>query len=186
MIRKKANLHAGSLLIFANVSADMNAPLSQYQTLNELYAGLTENLVAELRKLENTRACHAGSKLMTCGELPHDLIILAEGQAEIMLPCPKGAISLGMVTPGKVLGLKALMTGERAETDIVCLSPCTVTLLSGTRFLEQLRSHPEIYYVVAKILSADLQQADRVLKQASRRVHRMQRGRFAEEAKIVQ
>jgi len=164
----------------------MNAPLPQYQTLNELYASLTENVVAELRKLENTRACHAGSKLMTCGELPHDLIILAEGQAEIMLPCPKGAISLGMVTPGKVLGLKALMTGERAETDIVCLSPCTVTLLSGTRFLEQLRSHPEIYYVVAKILSADLQQADRVLKQASRRVHRMQRGRFAEEAKIVQ
>jgi len=164
----------------------MNAPLPQYQTLNELYASLTENVVAELRKLENTRACHAGSKLMTCGELPHDLIILAEGQAEIMLPCPKGAISLGMVTPGKVLGLKALMTGERAETDIVCLSPCTVTLLSGTRFLEQLRSHPEIYYVVAKILSADLQQADRVLKQASRRAHRMQRGRFAEEAKIIQ
>jgi len=164
----------------------MNAPLPQYQTLNELYASLTENVVAELRKLENTRACHAGSKLMTCGEFPHDLIILAEGQAEIMLPCPKGAISLGMVTPGKVLGLKALMTGERAETDIVCLSPCTVTLLSGTRFLEQLRSHPEIYYVVAKILSADLQQADKVLKQASRRVHRMQRGRLADEAKIIQ
>jgi CRP-like cAMP-binding protein len=90
------------------------------------------------------------------------------------------------VAPGKVLGLKALMTGEGAETDIVCLSPCTVTLLSGNRFLEQLRSHPEIYYVVAKILSADLQQADRVLKLASRRVHRAQRRRFAEEAKMVQ
>ena len=39
---------------------------------------------------------------------------------------------------------------------------------------------------LAKILSADLQQADRVLKQASRRVHRMQRGRLAEEVKIIQ
>ena len=172
--------------MFANVSADMNAPLSQHQTLNELYAGLTEHLVAELRKLEHTRACLAGSKLMTCGELPHDLMILAEGHAEILLPCPKHTISLGMVAPGKVLGLKALMTGEGAETDIVCLSPCTVTLLPGARFLEQLRSHPEIYYLVAKILSADLQQADKVLKQASRKVHRIQRGRFAEEAKIIQ
>lgn len=172
--------------MFANVSADMNAPLSQHQTLNELYAGLTENLVAELRKLEHTRACQAGSKLMTCGELPHDLMILAEGHAEILLPCPKHTISLGMVAPGKVLGLKALMTGEGAETDVVCLTPCTVTLLPAARFLEQLRSHPEIYYVVAKILSVDLQQADKVLKQVSRKVHRMQRGRFAEEAKIVQ
>jgi CRP-like cAMP-binding protein len=164
----------------------MNAPLLQHQILNELYAGLAEHLVAELGKLENTRACHAGTKLMTCGELPRDLMILAEGQAEVLLPCPKRTISLGIVAPGKVLGLKALMTGEGAETDIVCLSPCTVTLLPGARFLEQLRSHPEIYYVVAKILSADLQQADKVLKQASRRVHRMQRGRFAEEAKIIQ
>jgi CRP-like cAMP-binding protein len=163
----------------------MNAPLLQHQILNELYAGLAEHLVAELGKLENTRACHAGSKLMTCGELPRDLMILAEGQAEVLLPCPKRTISLGIVAPGKVLGLKALMTGEGAETDIVCLSPCTVTLLPGARFLEQLRSHPEIYYVVAKILSADLQQADKVLKQASRRVHRAQRGRF-EEAKIIQ
>jgi CRP-like cAMP-binding protein len=172
--------------MFANVSADMNVTLPQHHTLNELYASLTEDLVAELRKLEQTRTCHAGSKLMNCGELPHDLMILAAGQAEILLPCPRHTISLGMVAPGKVLGLKALMTGEGAETDIVCLTPCTVTLLSGTRFLEQLRSHPEIYYVVAKILSADLQQADKVLKQASRRVHRMQRGRLADEAKIIQ
>ena len=172
--------------MFANVSADMNAPLPQYQTSNELYAGLTEHLVAELRKLEQTQVCHAGSKLMTCGQLPHDLMILVEGQAEVLLPCPRHTISLGMVAPGKVLGLKALMTGEGAETDILCLSRCTVTLLPGNRFLEQLRSHPEIYYVVAKILSADLQQADKVLKQASRRVHRTQRDRLPDEAKIVQ
>lgn len=172
--------------MFANVSADMNVTLPQHHTMNELYAGLTEDLVAELGKLEQTRACHAGSKLMTCGELPHDLMILAAGQAEILLPCPRYTISLGMVAPGKVLGLKALMTGEGAETDIVCLTPCTVTLLSGARFLEQLRLHPEIYYVVAKILSADLQQADKILKQASRRTHRMQRGRLADEAKIIQ
>lgn len=164
----------------------MNAPLSQYQILNELYAGLTENLVAELRKLENTRTCHAGSKLMTCGELPHDLMILTGGQAEILLPCPTRTISLGLVAPGKVLGLKALMTAEGAETDVVCVSPCTVTLIPGARFMEQLRSHPEIYYLLAKILSADLQQADKVLKQASRRLHRTPRGRFAEQVKIIQ
>ena len=75
--------------MLAKVSAHMNAPLSQYQMLNELYAGLTENVVTELRKLENTRTCHAGSKLMTCGELPHDLMILTGDKLKYCFLVPR-------------------------------------------------------------------------------------------------
>jgi len=161
--------------MIVNMGADMNTTLPQYQTLNELYAGLADDLVSELRMLEHTRVYRAGSRLMTCGEMPQNLMILAAGEAEILLPCPRHSISLGVTAPGKVFGLKALMTGEPVETDIVCVTPSTVTLLPGSQFLELLRSHPELYFVVAKILSADLQQADKVLKHSSRRSHRAAR-----------
>jgi CRP-like cAMP-binding protein len=168
----------------ANTSANMNASHPQ-QTLNELYAGLADPLVAELRKLELKQVYRAGTKLMTFGELPQYIMILETGEAEILLPCPRRAISLGSAPPGKVLGLKALMAGEALETDIVCVTPCSATLLPGSRFLEVLRSHPEIYYVVAKILSADLQRADKVLKHTTRRAHRAPRVKFAGEMKTV-
>jgi CRP-like cAMP-binding protein len=37
-------------------------------------------------------------------------------------------------------------------------------------FLELLKNHPEIYFAVAKVLSADLQIADHILRNHSRRV----------------
>lgn len=172
--------------MIANMGTDMNAPLSQSQPLNVLYAGLADPLVAELRKLEHTRAYRAGSRLITCGEVPQNLMILTAGEAEILLPCPSHAISLGLASPGKVFGLKALMTGESAETDIVCVTSCTLTLLAGSRFLELLRSHPELYFVVAKILSADLQLADRVLKHTSKRFHRASRGAHINHVNTVE
>jgi CRP-like cAMP-binding protein len=170
----------------ANASANMNATHPQHEALNELYAGLADHLVAELRRLELKQVYRAGTRLMTCGELPRQIMILETGEAEILLPCPRRAVSLGAAAPGKVLGLKALMAGEAVETDIVCVTSCSVALLPGSGFLELLRSHPEIYYVVAKILSADLQQADKVLKHTTRRIHRAPRGKFASQIKTIQ
>lgn len=171
--------------MIANMIADTNTTSLQYPAPNELYAGLADYLVSQLRALEFSRSYRAGTRLMACGEVPQDLMILTGGEAEILLPCSRHAISLGMVAPGKVFGLKALMTGEGTETDIVCVSPCTLTLLPGGRFLEMLRSHPEIYFMVAKILSSDLQQADKVLKHTSRRMRRSPRSKFVGEAESL-
>lgn len=158
-----------------NITSPMQTPLSQCQPENELYAGLAEELVTELRALEVTKAFGAKSRLLSFGEVPSHLLILKEGNAEILLHCSKREISLDVAGPGKVFGLKAIMTGDAVETDIVSVTPCVLTLIPAARFLDLLRSHPEIYYVVARILSADLQRADKVLKHTSRGITRAPR-----------
>lgn len=158
-----------------NISAPMQTPLSQCPQENELYAGLAEQLVTELRGMEETKAFGARSRLLSFGEVPSHLMILKEGKAEILLHCSKRAISLDTAAPGKVFGLKAIMTGDSAETDVVCVTPCVLTLIPAARFLALLRRHPEIYYMVAKILSADLQRADKVLKHTARGITRASR-----------
>ncbi|HLK54817.1 MAG TPA: hypothetical protein VKU42_15260, partial [Candidatus Angelobacter sp.] len=58
-------------------------------------------------------------------------------------------------------------------TDVTCVEPCNITILPRDVFLDLLKSHPEIYFAVAKVLSADLQIADRILRNHPRRTARV-------------
>ena len=60
--------------------------------------------------------------------------------------------------------MRTAISGELPEVDVTCLEPCSITTVPRDIFLGLLKSHPEIYFAVAKVLSADLQIADRILR----------------------
>jgi CRP-like cAMP-binding protein len=71
---------------------------------------------------------------------------------------------------GKVFGMPAAISGRLPQVDVTCLEPCSITTVPRDVFLDLLKCHPEIYFAVAKVLSADLQIADRILRNHPRRM----------------
>jgi CRP/FNR family transcriptional regulator, polysaccharide utilization system transcription regulator len=136
---------------------------------NELYANLSSHVQRQLADQERSATVSPGSKLIQFGVSPNQLIILNSGLAEITVPIAGKPVSLGTVGPGKVLGLRSIMCGEVPEVDVTCLEDCDITLVSCDVFLEVLRRNPEMYFAVAKVLSADLKMAQAFLREKTNR-----------------
>lgn len=137
---------------------------------NELYATLRVELRDELAQHEQLMTVPEGATLIDHGVLPDRLVILNSGTVRVSVPSPKRAASITTRQEGKVFGMRAAISGELPEIDVICIEPCNITILPRDVFLDLLKSHPEIYFAVAKVLSADLQIADRILRNHPRRV----------------
>jgi CRP-like cAMP-binding protein len=136
---------------------------------NELYALLRAELRHELAQHEQFTTVPGGTILINQGILPDHLVILNAGTVRISVPCVQHAASLITGQQGKVFGMRAAISGELPEIEVTCLEPCKITTVPRDVFLGLLKSHPEIYFAVASILSADLQIADRILRNHRRR-----------------
>jgi CRP-like cAMP-binding protein len=89
---------------------------------------------------------------------------------EITLDCrSRHPASLGYSGAGKVFGMRATVSGELPEIDVTCLESCSITTVPRDVFLAFLKSNPQAYFAVAKVLSSDLQIADRILRGHTRR-----------------
>ena len=137
---------------------------------NELYAMLRAELRHELAQHEQLKTLPEGAILIDHGILPDHLVILNSGTVRVSVPSPKRAASLTTGQQGKVFGMRAAISGELPEIDVTCVEPCNITILPRDVFLDLLKSHPEIYFAVARVLSADLQIADRILRNYPRRI----------------
>lgn len=146
----------------------MDSTVTSNQHANELYASLSPELVALLRECESPAMLKAGMPLIRHGKDPDQLVIVRSGEVRLSLPSQGNAVVLGIAGPGKVLGLRCLVSGELPEIDALCMRDCSVATISRGRFMDVLKKHPEIYFAIAKVLSADLGFAEHHLKNTSR------------------
>ncbi len=137
---------------------------------NELYAPLRAELRHELAQHEQRMTVPEGAILIDHGVLPRYLVTLDSGTVTISVPSPKRVTSMTMAQQGKVFGMRAAISGELPEIDVTCVEQCNITILPRDVFLGLLKIYPEIYLSVARVLSADLQIADRILRNHPRRV----------------
>jgi CRP-like cAMP-binding protein len=101
---------------------------------------------------------------------PENLVIVNEGKVEITLDCrSRHPASLGYSGAGKVFGMRATVSGELPEIDVTCMESCSITTVPRDVFLALLKNNPQAYFAVAKVLSSDLQIADRILRGNARR-----------------
>lgn len=121
-----------------------------------------------MRPLEEIKTLAAGSALLTADSPVRNVIILTKGSVEVSVPAGSRSISMAVAREGKVFGLRAIVTGLPPEINVTCLDECTVTLLPRDEFLKLLREYPQIYFAVAKVLSADLKLAQNLLCQMAR------------------
>jgi CRP-like cAMP-binding protein len=135
---------------------------------NELYSGLSPDVLQELGKLAQATTVAQGGKLVRHGVRPEQLIILNSGKVEITVPAEGKTLALGTAGPGKVFALRAIVAGEPSEIEVTALEKCSLTVLPAEAFLSVLRRNPEMYLAVVKVLSGDLQKADSFLRQKAR------------------
>jgi len=136
--------------------------------LNELFAGLAPAVVEELTKHEERETIPAGTKLISQGAMPEHLIFIEEGSVEISVPAGDKALCLNMVGSGKVLGLRAIVATVLPEIDATAVKQCAIVRIPKGIFLEVLKQHPEMYFAISKVLSNDLNTAERVLRELPR------------------
>ena len=143
-------------------------PLENLRT-NELYAMLPAELREKLGKHEQSVTLPEGTKLIEHGVLPDRLFILNSGTVKISVPCPRKFASFTTEQAGKVFGMRPAISGELPDVDVICVKPCSLTLLPRDIFITLLKTRPEMYFAVAKVLSADLRIANHILRNQSYR-----------------
>lgn len=136
---------------------------------NELYASLPSEIREELERHESHVTMARGQRLLECGVLPQQIMILSSGTVEISVPSAEDEVSLGIAGPGKVFGMRAAVSGEGPEIDVTTLENCEVTVIPAPEFLNVLQNNPQMYFAVAKVLSADLKIADQLIRNCARR-----------------
>jgi CRP-like cAMP-binding protein len=147
----------------------MNTTPVHKEAANELYAMLSPELRAELARHEQCMTVPEGTKLIRHGVQPDQLVIVNSGKVEVALACSHKSVSWDCTEIGKVFGMRAAISGELPEINVTTVESCRITTLPRDAFLGLLKTHPEIYFAVAKVLSTDLQIADRILRDSSRR-----------------
>ncbi|HXA85711.1 MAG TPA: Crp/Fnr family transcriptional regulator [Candidatus Dormibacteraeota bacterium] len=147
----------------------MNSTQLHSEATNELYEMLSPGLRAELARSERSMIVPKGTALIQQGVLPEHLVIVNSGKVAVTLNCARRSASLDYSGAGKVFGMRAMVSGELPEINVTSLAPCSITTVPRDAFLVLLKSNPEIYFAVAKVLSTDLKIADRILRDNSRR-----------------
>jgi CRP-like cAMP-binding protein len=140
--------------------------------MNELSQSLSPELCEELSQYEKQSVIPAGAKLIQHGVVPNDLIIIQRGSVEISVPVGQRSMLLAKAGAGKVLALRPILTGTLTEIEATTLEECAFAHIPRQRFLQVLEAHPEMYFAVAKVLSADLHTAERFFREIPRTARR--------------
>ncbi len=150
-------------------------------TANELYEMISPALREELAGSAQSWTAPKGTHLFQHGVMPGHLIILHSGKVEVILHSAHKSVSSGFSEAGKVFGMRAIVTGEPQELELICATPCLVSSLPRDIFLGLLKANPEMYTAVARVLGSDLQIANGLLRNT---VHRRSRAKANQSGKI--
>jgi CRP-like cAMP-binding protein len=131
---------------------------------DELHAMLSPELRIKLAMHERSVTAPKGTNLILRGIRPDHLVILMSGRVEIKFAGLRESVSLDGELDGKVFGMRSVVSEDLPEIDVTCVDVCHVTFLPANIFQTLLKTNSEIYFTVAKILSSDLQIANRMLR----------------------
>jgi len=100
-----------------------------------------EGLVAKFE----TRTFEAGDHLVTKGNQPTGLHLIASGKVEVSAVDDAGErLQIATLGPGEVVGEVALILRRSHNANVIALSPSVTLHLSSSAFQEMLRAHPTL------------------------------------------
>lgn len=111
--------------------------------------GRTTRLVAELGKLAEPLYVPVGEALCIEGDAAESMYIVAQGQLAVMLIAGEGALEIGTVGAGALLGTNALFESAKRSASLVATAPTWVYELTRERLA---KAPPDIWRAMAKSL----------------------------------
>jgi len=111
-----------------------------------LLQGLSEAVVADIRKLLVRRSVPAGSHIFTKGGQPAGWFGVLEGEVAVVTSAASGSeVVLTILDPGDWFGEVAILAGATNSHDAVARGNCEVALIPATSFRQLLAREPELY-----------------------------------------
>lgn len=108
------------------------------------------------------------TELFEEGHLPEGIFILQRGKVKLSVDLKGGrTLILGIVQPGEVLGLSAIMSGKPAEYTAETLTSAQFSYVERKEFLNLLEAHCELCVLVVEVLSHQLREAVEMIHYSS-------------------
>lgn len=117
---------------------------------SETFARLGDRRLKQLAPFTDDIEVPAGTTLMSEGDWPHELEVIVEGAADIVI----GGKKVGEVGPGSVLGEMALLARGTRSASVVTTSNAKLIVISGRAFSSLMEKYPEIAEDLQSMASA--------------------------------
>jgi CRP-like cAMP-binding protein len=120
----------------------------------ELFRGCSDDELAQILRICDTRDLAPGSLLCRQGQTSRKCVVVVDGTASVEV---NGEL-VRTVGPGETIGEMALLTRSLRGATVTAVSTMTVHMIDGARFDEVLRKTPDVSLAILRRAVAMLQQ----------------------------
>ena len=107
------------------------------------FCNLPDEAIAELDRMKEMRTFAPRTKLFAEGEAVHEVMIVCEGRAALLISSSTGnSLMLGLSERGEVLGLSSAISGDQHEVSAEALDNVQVATIPRRLFLAFLERFP--------------------------------------------
>lgn len=121
---------------------------------SETFAKLSDRKLKNLAPYTDDLRVPVGTTLMDEGSFPHELEVIVEGTADIII----GGNKVGEVGPGTILGEMALLEHSRRTATVVTTSDTKLIVMSARAFAALMDKFPEIADEIKAMAAARAEQ----------------------------
>ena len=127
---------------------------------NGEFCRLDTPALTEIDAIRQTTVYPKGAVLFVAGQAARGMFILCAGRAKLTLTSPRGqSVIVGIVGPGNVLGLDAVLSRTPYQVSAETLEPSQANFIPGPHLLRLFDEHPDVQARVAECLAFELRHA---------------------------
>ncbi len=133
----------------------------------ELFSALPEPALARLRKRTTKRTYGRNELLFNQGDPAHEMFVVEQGRIAIATKAPDGRESVvAVLENGGLIGEMGLFDGAPRSADARALTESRLLVLDYSAVREALEAHPDVLWVVVRLLARRLRATDEALADA--------------------
>jgi CRP-like cAMP-binding protein len=134
---------------------------------NELFSALPDAARATLRRRATTRSYERNEVLFSQGDSATEMFVIESGRIAIATKAPDGRESVvAVLEAGGLIGEMGLFDGVSRSADARALVESKLLVLQYESVRQALEAHPEVLWVVVRLLARRLRATDEALADA--------------------
>ncbi|MEQ1612008.1 MAG: cyclic nucleotide-binding domain-containing protein [Hyphomicrobiaceae bacterium] len=135
-----------------------------------LFAHITPQKLKLLAFTSERMAFEPGQMVFHQGEVGDAAYVIIEGQADVLVDSPKGAVSVATVERNALIGEVAILCDVPRTASIKAITLLDTLRITKAQFLELLTEYPELSIEIMKILAQRLAKTSIELSDARSRL----------------
>lgn len=128
---------------------------------SDLFAPIPADRRAAIATKLTRRSVAPGAVVIQRGESTHALVVLISGALDVRIERPgKGAIVVGTIAPGQLVGERSLLGRVPSVLDVVATAPSEIMLLGPSDFYEVVAAFPALWSMLKELAARRTREYD--------------------------